>query len=288
MYPAMAKNRRKESGIGKIKGKIANTPNFFPVTNTYLMLNGIIKGLLIYLYDLFLGMIAYCANALLGVMNTDLAYFESSVPIVPQLYGVFTAVSWALLLGNLVFQATKSMLTGLGFEGENPATLFGRSLVSGFFLAFSKQVCEIGLGISKQVIAFVGVPSSVELIVPDDSFFMGAGDTSWVLVIIIGLVLGIQLIKLFMEIGERYVIVCVLTLTAPLGISMGGSKATKEIFTGYIRMLASMLLMMVTNVLFLKLLLSALATMPQGAIILFVQRHDYPNKRIYGKIISKW
>lgn len=61
----------------------------------------------------------------------------------------------------------------------------------------------------------------------DESFF--AVGAAWVLVIIIGFILGLQLIKLFLEIGERYAIVAVLTLLAPLGLAMGGSKSTKEI-----------------------------------------------------------
>ena len=35
---------------------------------------------------------SYCANALLGVMSTDLTFFETSVPIVTTLYKVFVAV----------------------------------------------------------------------------------------------------------------------------------------------------------------------------------------------------
>ena len=46
------------------------------------MLEGLLKGLMQWLYGLFLELIAYCANALLGVMSTDLSFFESSVPVV--------------------------------------------------------------------------------------------------------------------------------------------------------------------------------------------------------------
>ncbi len=49
---------------------------------------------------------------------------------------------------------------------------------------------------------------------------------------------------------------------------MGGSKSTKEICIGFIRTYISMIVMMVMNVLFLKLILSALATMPSGALVL--------------------
>ena len=230
------------------------------------MLMPIVKELFLWLYGLFLDMIGFCANSLLSVMATDLTYFEKNVPAVKTMYGIFVAVGWALLIGNMVFQAMKSMLSGVGFEGEDPAVLMVRTGIFGFLLVFSRQICDIGMGISKKTIALLEIPKNIQLKLPEESFF-GGFDSSWMLVIIIGLILGIQLVKLFFEIGERYVIVAVLTLLAPLGFSMGGNKSTKDIFTGYIRMYASMLLMMVMNVVFLKLILSAMSVMPNGVMI---------------------
>ena len=144
------------------------------------MLEGLLKGLFMWLYGLLLSLVSYCANALLGIMNTDITYFEKSVPVVTTMYSVFIAVGWALLIGNCIFQALKSMLSGIGFEAESPATLFMRTFVFSFLLVFCRQICEIGLGITKKVIDLLGVPSSVSITTPDDSFFGGAGDASWV------------------------------------------------------------------------------------------------------------
>ena len=230
-------------------------------------MEGILKGLLEWLYGLFLDLLTYCANALLGVMNTDLAFFETSVPVVVTLYKVFVAVGWGLLIGNLAFQALKIMLSGMGFETEPPAVLFLRTVLFGVLLVFSKDICEIGLSLGKNVIDLIGVPTEVELSLPTADLFTGT-TASWLLVIIIGFILGFQLIKLFFEIAERYVIVGVLTLLCPVGLSMGGSKSTKDIAGGYIRTFASAIVMMVMNVIFLKLILSALATMPTGTFVL--------------------
>lgn len=220
-----------------------------------------------WIYGLFLDLMSYCANALLGIMSTDLAFFEASVPIVPNLYKIFVAIGWGLLIGNCAFQCMKAMFAGLGFETESPAILLMRTFLFGFLLIFSGDICEIGLSIGKRVIDLLGIPSSITLTLPNDSMFSGVG-SSWLLVIIIGFILGFQLIKLFFEIAERYVVVAVLTLLCPVGLAMGGSKSTKDICTGFIRMYASMIVMMVMNVLFLKLILSALATMPTGALVL--------------------
>lgn len=200
-------------------------------------------------------------------MSTDLTFWETSVPVVEPLYKIFIAIGWGLLIGNCVFQSLKAMFAGLGFETESPIILLFRTGIFGTLLMFSKDICNIGLSIGKNVMTLIGIPTSVTIKTPDASVFgsLGAG---WLLVIIIGFILGFQLIKLFFEIAERYVVVAVLTLLCPVGLSMGGSKSTKDICTGFIRTYASMIVMMVLNVLFLKLILSALATMPTGTLVL--------------------
>lgn len=210
---------------------------------------------------------SYCANALLGVMSTDLTFFENSVPIVLDLYSILVAVGWGLLIGNCAFQCMKAMFAGFGFETESPIILLMRTGLFGFLLIFSKDICEIGLSIGKNVINLLGLPTSVNVTMPNSGMFPGL-DASWLLVIIIGFILGFQLIKLFFEIAERYVVVAVLTLLMPVGLSMGGSKSTKDICNGFVRMYATMIVLMVMNVLFLKLILSALATMPSGTMVL--------------------
>ncbi len=220
-----------------------------------------------WIYGLFLDLMSYCANALLGIMSTDLTFFEDSVPIVVDLYAIFVAIGWGLLIGNCAFQCMKAMFAGFGFETESPIILLMRTFLFGFLLIFSGDICEIGLSIGKRVIDLLGIPGNITLTMPSDSMFTGLG-ASWLLVIIIGFILGFQLIKLFFEIAERYVVVAILTLLMPVGLAMGGSKSTKDICTSYIRTYASMIVMMVMNVLFLKLILSALATMPSGALVL--------------------
>ena len=62
--------------------------------------------------------------------------------------------------------------------------------------------------------------------------------------------------------------VAILTLFSPIAFAMGGSRSTKDICSGFIRTYASMILLLVSNVLFLKLIYSALSSMPDGVMIL--------------------
>lgn len=143
------------------------------------MLEGIVKGLFQWLYGLFLDLVSYCANALLGVMSTDLYYFENSVPIVMDLYYLFVIVGRSLLLGNCAFQAMKAMLAGLGFETESPAVLLICTGIFGFLLLCSKQICTLALNMGKQIIDLIGMPTQIELVLPDEVFSVSTPAGSW-------------------------------------------------------------------------------------------------------------
>ncbi len=95
------------------------------------------------------------------------------------------------------------------------------------------------------------IPNAVNVQLVDESVF-GSLTAAWLLVIIFGVIIMFKVFKLLLEIAERYVILAMLTITAPLAFAMGGSKSTSEIFTGWCRMFGSMCLLMVTNVIFFK------------------------------------
>lgn len=202
------------------------------------------------------------ADSLLDIFSLDLAYFETYAPVVKDIQNIVIAVGWALLIGNLVFQAMRSMAAGLGFEGEDPVALGTRTFVFAFLLMASRQICAIGLNFTSAIMALFQVPDAVEIITPDENAF--GIDSSWLLAMIVGLILIFQVIKFFFEIGERYVVTVILVVLAPLAFGMGGSKNTEDIFKGWCRMFGSMCVMMLMNVIFLKLLLSTMSTVPSG------------------------
>lgn len=227
------------------------------------MLELIFQGFAEWAYELVLECWEYFSTALLDIMSMDYAYMKSHVPVMDDIIQVLMAVGWALLIGNLVFQALKSMMSGLGFEGENPKLLFTRSFVFSFLLLASPQICEIGLSITARIIDLLQVPTAVHVTLVDKSVF-GTLTASWLLAILFGIIIIFKTLRLLLEIAERYVILAVLTMTAPLAFAMGGSKSTADIFSGWCRMYGSMCLLMVTNVIFFKMLLSVLSTVPSG------------------------
>lgn len=227
------------------------------------MLELIFQGFVEWLYSLTLEAWEYFGSAMLNVMSLDFAYLKSHIPIIPDIQQILLATGWALLIGNLVFQSAKSMITGLGFEGEDPKLLFTRTFVFSFLLLASPQICDIGLSLTSTVMELLQVPDAVNVHLVDDSAF-GSITVSWLLVIIFDLIIMFQVFKLLLEIAERYVILAMLTITAPLAFGVGGSRSTSDIFTGWCRMYGSMCLLMVTHVIFFKMLLSVLSAVPSG------------------------
>ena len=229
----------------------------------FTLLELIFQGFSEWVYGLVLECWNYFSSSLLDIMSLDFEYIKTHVPVVEDITQVFLAAGWALLLGNLVFQALRSMVSGLGFEGEDPKLLFARTFVFSFLLLASPQICEIGLNLTSQVMALLEIPDVIDVHLVDDSLF-GTLTAAWLLVIIFDIIIMFKVLKLLLEVAERYVILAVLAITAPLAFSMGGSKSTAEIFTGWCRMFGSMCLLMVTNVMFFKMLLSVVSTVPSG------------------------
>ena len=225
------------------------------------LLEFIFQGFFEWVYSLILDIWNYFTSSLLGVMSLDFAYLKTHIPVMGDIQQILLAVGWALLLGNLVFQALRSMASGLGFEGEDPKLLFARTFVFGFLLLASPQICEIVLGLTSSVIALLEVPDAINVQLVDGSV-IGVFTASWILVIIFDLITMFMVLSLLLEVAERYMVLAMLTITAPLAFAMGGSKSTSEIFAGWCRMFGSMCLLMATNIVFFKMLLSVVSTVP--------------------------
>ena len=231
------------------------------------MLELLFQGFIEWIYGLILECWEYFASVLFDLMSLDFAYLREHIPIIDTIRQIMLGVGWALLIGNLVFQATRGMAAGLGFDAEDPKLLFTRTFAFSFLLVASPQICELGLNMTSTVIELLQMPDAVDITFADEASFGGLTG-SWLLVVICGIIVMFQTFKLIMEMVERYFILAVLTITSPLAFGMGGSRNTSDIFTGWCRMFGSMCLLMATNVMFVKMLLSVLSYYPSGLDVL--------------------
>ena len=231
------------------------------------MLELLFQGFIEWIYGLILECWEYFASVLFDLMSLDFAYLRENMPVIDTIRQIMLGVGWALLIGNLVFQATRGMAAGLGFDAEDPKLLFTRTFAFSFLLVASPQICELGLNMTSTVIELLQMPDAVDITFADEASFGGLTG-SWLLVVICGIIVMFQTFKLIMEMAERYFILAVLTITSPLAFGMGGSRNTSDIFTGWCRMFGSMCLLMATNVMFVKMLLSVLSYYPSGLDVL--------------------
>lgn len=231
------------------------------------MLELLFQGFIEWIYGLILECWEYFASVLFDLMSLDFAYLREHMPVIDTIRQIMLGVGWALLIGNLVFQATRGMAAGLGFDAENPKLLFTRTFAFSFLLVASPQICELGLNMTSAVIELLQMPDAVDITFADEASFAGMAG-AWLLVVICGIIVMFQTFKLIMEMAERYFILAVLTITSPLAFGMGGSRNTSDIFTGWCRMFGSMCLLMATNVMFVKMLLSVLSYYPSGLDVL--------------------
>lgn len=231
------------------------------------MLELLFQGFIEWIYGLILECWEYFASVLFDLMSLDFAYLCEHIPIIDTIRQIMLGVGWALLIGNLVFQATRGMAAGLGFDAEDPKLLFTRTFAFSFLLVASPQICELGLNMTSAVIELLQMPDAVDITFADEASFSGMTG-AWLLVVICGIIVMFQTFKLIMEMAERYFILAVLTITSPLAFGMGGSRNTSDIFNGWCRMFGSMCLLMATNVMFVKMLLSVLSYYPSGLDVL--------------------
>ena len=212
-------------------------------------------------------MVEKLLRQLMTLLRVDTSYFASRVLVVKDIATILLAVGWALLIGNLAYQALRSMASGVGIEAEEPGRLFLRTAMFSFLLVCSRQICDIALSLSAVIMRMLEVPKAVTFTPFNEDFFSELPNAGWLVVIVVNVYIQWQIIKLFFEVAERYVILCVLIYCAPLAFAMGGSKSTAEIFRGWLRMFASMCTLMVLNVMFVKMLLSAMSNSPTGVAI---------------------
>lgn len=125
------------------------------------ILEKLVKALFEWLASLWYEMVEYLLDQLMELFNVDLSYFAERVPVIDDIANIFVAVGWALLIGNLAYQAMRSMVSGVGIEAEEPARLFLRTAMFSFLLLVSRQICDIGFGLSATVLEMLQVPDAI-------------------------------------------------------------------------------------------------------------------------------
>ena len=150
------------------------------------LLEPIMKGLIEWIYEMVVSIMEYAAKELVGVMSMDMSYFEKTAPVIKDITNIILALGWGLLIANMVFQSLKVMMSGAGFESEDPKHIFCRTFVFSFLLLASRQICNMAMGITGKVIELLQIPPELSLAIPDQSMFSIGSGAKWLIVIVVG------------------------------------------------------------------------------------------------------
>ena len=198
----------------------------------------------------------------LNALGTDMTAMEEYFPFVSRAFDIMQYTAWALLFLILVWQLFKSF-GGPITEAEEPWGLVLRSGLFALLIYFAKPIFLYVLDIARapytalmdvtmtgEDFSFAGIEAVLKngLV----QYVSNMSVVGALLQIILLIALGWNYFKLLLEVVERYVVVGILCYTSPLAYSMGGSKATGQVFKSWCRMVGSQLLLLVMNVWFLR------------------------------------
>ncbi|MBQ8408005.1 MAG: hypothetical protein IJY39_03995 [Clostridia bacterium] len=198
----------------------------------------------------------------LNALGTDMLAMEEYFPFVSKAFTIMQYTAWALLFIILVWQLFKTF-GGPITEAEEPWGLVLRSALFAFLIYFAKPIFLYVLNIARAPytalmdVAMTGEDftfAGVEAVLKNGlvQFVSNMSVVGAILQIILIIALGWNYFKLLLEVVERYIVVGILCYTSPLAYSMGGSKATGQVFKSWCRMVGSQLLLLVMNVWFLR------------------------------------
>ena len=226
------------------------------------ILDWIFEGIVGWVASIVSSLMDAVSGLFLEALGTDMTAMEEYFPFVAKAYDVMQITAWAILILITVWQLFRAF-GGPITEAENPWHLIVRAALFALLIGYAKPIFTTCLSIAR-----APYTSLMDITMTGEDFtFAGIeqaltnGLTTLVatlsvvgliLILILEIALGWNYFKLLLETVERYIVVGVLCYTSPLAFSMGGSKATNNVFKSWCRMVGSQLLLLVMNVWFLR------------------------------------
>ena len=226
------------------------------------MLDWIFEGIVGWVASIISQMLDAVSGLFLEALGTDMTAMEEYFPFVAKAYDVMQVTAYAILILIVIWQLFRTF-GGPITEAENPWHLTVRGALFAFLIYYAKPIFSVCLSIARAPytslmdLSMTGEDftfAGVEQVLTNGlaTIISAASVVGLILIIILLISLGWNYFKLLLETVERYVVVGVLCYTSPLAFSLGGSKATNNVFRSWCRMVGSQLLLLVMNVWFLR------------------------------------
>jgi hypothetical protein len=191
---------------------------------------------------------------LFGMFTATPAVIDSFT-FIQILYERLQVIGAALLILIVIWQSFKAMFAFLGFECEEPWRIGGRAIVFCFFIAYSKEIIYVALGIFEKLVNYLW--GAYGIVAPNSEQFktlitslllpqVGITLFSWSAIIFI--YLAYKFIKLAFRFGERLMLTALLIMAAPLAFASGASQVTKGFLQGWLKLFVGNLIVQILQI----------------------------------------
>lgn len=216
----------------------------------------------------------------LSVLTLDLHTLTAMFPFFVTGYRIFQSVGIGIVLLIAIVQLFAFFAGTLTEVRESPLAIAVRSAIAGMGIFFFGHFMELIVRLAQipfnhmldadAMVGSGGISINADWI---DAVGFTSGSASTVIVagLIIILLIGWNLIKLMIEVAERYIMVGILAFTAPLAVSTIVSKNTSEIFKRFMSMFIGQCFLMTISVWFLKIAISGFSISAGGSEVEFVR-----------------
>lgn len=239
------------------------------------LVGGFVEALVVLLCKLIGELMSWVTSAFKDALGADPTVFMQMFPITKDLQTAFMAIGLGLCIGLVMFGCVRNMLSGLGFAGENPFKMVCRFFTAAVLtftlpgiMNYFYTVTDGGAGLFKEIYDGVdaidktagnGFGSGFFDIVGNSTNIVTGGISKIVVSIVLLIlitVIGINFLKLLVEMFERYLMVNLLIFFSPLSASAITLESTMKIFSSYMKMFFGQLVMLLMNLVSLKIITS--------------------------------
>lgn len=240
------------------------------------------EWLLKQMMNLAIGAAGWFIDKILSALNFDLTYFSSQFTIVADSYKLFQTMGLGLVMLFLIWQCVKTFGAPIGIEGDDPVKVFFKSILAVYCIYHAQEIFNLGFEFFKPIFdtlnsapftyAFqMGGPFNgyniASGIVDASTMIAGLSGLPFAVLCVYAIILVVilfNLLKMVIEITERYILMGILAVTAPLGFSTMTNKGTANIFAAWSRMVMGQFVIYLLNIWILKMFLNAFSKSTPG------------------------
>lgn len=209
----------------------------------------------------------------LAALKPDLTMIDSYFPFARTGYAVFTFIGIGLVILLMSFDLLK-VFASPGSNEEHPVRILLRGVAGIFLVVFALQICSMVMKMALvpfnamwsaqlgvQTFDFIGWAESIQRQITELQL---TGIVGLIATLILVITIGWNIVKLILEMFERYLFSAVLSYMSPVFLSTIASKGTSGILRSFGIMYFTQMLLLILNVYFIRIITSAFIALGDG------------------------